>query len=332
MRSSRSEIDENKKNTKILIAYFLCIFICIGALISIIVLLFNNNLNFYDGLKIIFYFLLFSVVYVLFAYYRMNKIAIGSVQGKEITEDDNSQVYHIVQELTLAARLPMPKVYVVDDMSPNAFATGRDPQHATVCVTKGLLSLMNREELEAVIGHELSHIKNYDIRVSTLAATLASVIMGIGVALVLTARIIFELNYWSNSDDDNDSREFKLFILLFGVGLFVVGILVKFIGMPLARLIELAISRQREYLADVSSTNLTHDPEGMINALEKLKDDDTPTTKNLTIVNQLCLVTPKFKKIGSKVKKNIINFDTHPSLDDRINRLRELQASSDLEK
>lgn len=328
MISSRNEIEENKKKTIFLLFYFVLLFIAIGALIVVILCLsMGKDYTIDNIIETLFYFFSFSLIYSLIAYFFMNRITIGSVKGKEITEDtDNNDykvVYNIVKELSLSARLPMPKVYIVPDESPNAFATGRDPEHATVSVTIGLLKIMNREEVEAVIGHELSHIKNYDIRVSTLAATLSSVIVGIGTSLIVTARLIFEMNDWSGG---KDKQSLNAVIGIFAVGSLILGGIIKFIGIPLSRLIQYSISRQREYLADVSSTKLTNDPQGMINALEALEQDNTPSTSNLTVVRQLCLNSPKEFRHNKHSKKihQFHGFDSHPPLEDRIARLKKL--------
>lgn len=325
MRSSRSEKEENIHRTRMLIFYFLIIFVLIGLLVGSFFEYFSDDkFNFVNCLKISGFFLLGSALYALIAYFMMNFIVVGSVKGEELDESSDSEVYHIVQELTLSARLPMPKVYIVDDPSPNAFATGRDPEHATVSVTSGLLRIMNREELEAVIGHELSHIKNYDIRVSTLAATLSSVIIGIGTMFIVSAKILFQSSLWGRDNEDDRNAGYAAIVL--ACGLIILGFLIKIIGAPLARLIEFAISRQREYLADVSSTTFTHNPQGMINALEALEQDNTPSTSNLTIVRQLCLNSPKEFRHNKNSKKvhQFHGFDSHPPLEDRIARLKKL--------
>lgn len=318
LTSARTEVEQNIRKTRHLIVYFIFIIVAIGLLIDTAIYYLSNRTVSMKGLLItLSCFLLFAFIYTLIAFFAQNAIAIASVRGKEVNESNYPVVYHIVQELTLAARLPMPQVYMIEDPSPNAFATGKDPKHATVAVTTGLLDVMNREELEAVIGHELSHIKNYDIRCSTMAAALSSVIVGIGAALVFSARETF----WAGLDErDKDSSTAAM---AFALGLLVLGLLIKFVGIPISRLIEFAISRQREYLADVSSTTLTHNPQGMIDALEVLKGDKTPTSKNFTVVRQLCFNAPHFSKVGDKVRK-YSGLDTHPPLEDRIKRIRKL--------
>lgn len=324
LTSARTEVEQNIRKTRHLIAYFIFIIIAIGLLLDTgIYFAFNKTVSTKGLVFTLLGFLLFATIYTLIAFFAQNAIAISSVHGIPVNEENLPVVYHIVEELSLAARIPTPAVYVVEDPSPNAFATGRDPRHATVSVTTGLLEVMNREQLEAVIGHELSHIKNYDIRCSTMAAALSSVIVGIGAALIFSARETF----WAGLDDrDRDSSSVAMG---FAIGLLILGLLIKCIGIPLSRLIELAISRQREYLADVSSTTLTHNPQGMIDALEVLKGDKTPTSKNFTIVRQLCFDAPHFSKIGDKVRK-YSGFDTHPPLDDRIKRIRKLISDEQL--
>lgn len=324
LTSARTEVEQNIRKTRHLIAYFIFIIIAIGLLLDTgIYFAFNKTVSTKGLVLTLLGFLLFATIYTLIAFFAQNAIAISSVHGIPVNEENLPVVYHIVEELSLAARIPTPAVYVVEDPSPNAFATGRDPRHATVSVTTGLLEVMNREQLEAVIGHELSHIKNYDIRCSTMAAALSSVIVGIGAALIFSARETF----WAGLDDRD--RDSSAVAMGFAIGLLVLGLLIKCIGIPLSRLIELAISRQREYLADVSSTTLTHNPQGMIDALEVLKGDKTPTSKNFTIVRQLCFNAPHFSKIGDKVRK-YSGFDTHPPLEYRIKRIRKLISDEQL--
>ena len=176
--------------------------------------------------------------------------------ARQVSEDEAPEFYHIVQDMAMVAQIPMPRVYIVDDMSPNAFATGSKPENAAVAVTTGLLNLMNREELEGVIGHEVSHIRNYDIRISTIAVALASAITMIS---SIAGRMMWFGGGRRRSDRDDDS----------GLGvLMLIFSLIAIILAPLAAtLVQLAISRQREFLADASSVELTRNPQGMINAL-----------------------------------------------------------------
>jgi len=238
-----------------------------------------------------------------FAYFFSDKIALWSSGAKPVTREQLPRLYEVMERLAAKASLPVPKLYVVPDAAPNAFATGRNPGHASVAVTEGLLQLMNDDELEGVIAHELSHVRNYDILISSVAATIAG-------AITYLAR----MGYWANlfgsggRDDDRD-----------GGGL--AGILMLFLAPVAALLLQLGISRQREYSADATGVRMVGQPYGLISALQKLGayNKRIPTTVLSPTTSALCIVKPMF---ASEMLSSL--FSTHPPLEDRIAALREM--------
>ena len=284
-------IAANKRNTVIIMTVFVGIIGGIGYLLSSI----------YGNSSITPWIVGGALFYALIQYFLASKLAVMSTGAQEIEKSDNPRMYRIVENLAITEGLPMPKVYIIDDPAPNAFATGRDPQHALVAATTGLLDIMNDQELEGVLAHEMAHIKNYDIRVSMAAVALTAVI---GVLSDIVLRFIF-LN-----DDDEDSKNPIALIL----GLFFV-----LISPFLATITRLAISRQREFLADATAVSLTRYPDGLISALEKLKNNKPLERQNSTTASLF---------ISNPMKQGFFQrlFSTHPPLDDRINRLKENSA------
>ena len=216
------------------------------------------------------------------------------------------EFYHVVEDMALAANVPMPRVFIIDDPSPNAFATGSDPQHAAVAATTGLLSQMNREELEGVMGHEMSHVRNYDIRLQTVAMALAG-------AITFLANFASHA-WWFGGSRDNDDD---------GGGVFVaVGAILLIVLAPLAAtLVQLALSRNREYLADAGSVELTRNPQGLIAALTKLKEAQ-PMKQSSAECASLYISSPHLNAIHGRGLNAL--FDTHPPLDARIARLKKM--------
>lgn len=216
------------------------------------------------------------------------------------------EFYHVVEDMALAANVPMPRVFIIDDPSPNAFATGSDPQHAAVAATTGLLSQMNREELEGVMGHEMSHVRNYDIRLQTVAMALAG-------AITFLANFASHA-WWFGGSRDNDDD---------GGGVFVaVGAILLIVLAPLAAtLVQLALSRNREYLADAGSVELTRNPQGLIAALTKLKEAQ-PMKQSSAECASLYISSPHLNAVHGRGLSAL--FDTHPPLDARIARLKKM--------
>ena len=227
----------------------------------------------------------------------------------------------MVRELTIAADIPMPRVYIINDAAPNAFATGRDPQHASVAITSGLLGKLDREELQGVIGHELSHVRNLDIRFTLLVGVLVG-------SIALLADFFLRFTFWSGvagggrrRSGGSDSAGGLQAIM------FVVAIVLAIIAPFFAALVQLAVSRQREYLADASSVELTRDPYGLERALAKIAADPEPLKEANRATQHLYIVNP-LKKLGDHSSGL---FSTHPPILDRINRLRQLSGEAPLD-
>jgi heat shock protein HtpX len=249
------------------------------------------------------------------AYWKSDAVALRMSHARPADPEQYARLHNIVEGLCIAAGLPKPRVYVIDDPAPNAFATGRDPRHAAVAVTTGLLERMNRIELEGVLAHELSHVKNYDVLVSTLAVTL------VGVVVLMSDWALRFLWFGGGrrGDDDGDSGGSGGAPLAFlGLGLLILT--------PLfARLMQMAVSRRRESLADVSGVSMTRYPPGLISALEKLKDDKTVVQYNSRATAHLWIESPLAREPGEGPFARFNRFfDTHPPLDERIKVLKEL--------
>ncbi|MCE5323883.1 M48 family metallopeptidase [bacterium] len=241
------------------------------------------------------------------SYYYSDKIVLASTRAREATKEEFPHYVNAVEGLALAAGIPVPKTYVMDDPAPNAFATGRDPEHGVICVTTGLLSIMNRVELEGVLAHEMSHIKNFDIRFMALVSVLVGAVAMLAHWFWWTGRLGFG---GRRSRDDEGGQAQLIF--------YAVGILLAILAPIAAALVQAMISRRREYLADASGAMLTRYPDGLASALEKIASDPhvlgtaNKATAHLFIANPL-------KGIGS-----FLSFDTHPPIEDRIARLREM--------
>ena len=246
------------------------------------------------------------------SYWKSDAIALAMSRAQPATIEEYPRLHNIVEGLCIAAGLPKPRLYIVQDEAPNAFATGRDPKHAAVAVTTGLLQKMNRIELEAVLAHELSHVKNYDILVSTLAVTMVG-------AVALLSDIGIRSMWFGGGRRNNDNNG--------GAGAFIMIIALVFLVLaPIAaKLMQLAVSRRRETLADFSGVEMTRYPPGMVAALEKLRDDQTVVASGSRATAHLWIEQPmaRTKEEGSFARLNGL-FDTHPPLEERIAALREL--------
>ena len=244
----------------------------------------------------------FAIFSNAFAYFFSDKIALMSSGAKPVTREQLPRLYAVMERLAGKANLPMPKLYVVPEAAPNAFATGRNPRHASVAVTHGLLELMNDDELEGVIAHELSHVRNYDILSSSVAATLAGAITWIA--------------YWGPwlGGGDRDDREG-------GGGGGLLALVMMLLAPFAAMLLQLGLSRQREYSADATGARMVGNPYGLISALEKLGtyNNRIPTTAISPSTSSLCIVRPRFGRRGLATL-----FSTHPALPDRITALRNM--------
>lgn len=284
-----SSISENKRNTVIIFMVFIAIISGIGLYFSYI----------YKNDYIFLILLVFSTLYALVQYNISKSIVLYMNGAKPVSREIAPGFYAAVETISVTAGLPMPKLYIIDDESPNAFAAGTNPEKSIICATTGLLNIMDKSELEAVVAHEMSHIKNYDIRVSMAAVALTSVIE-------LISELVLRFFIWS--DDDNDNRNPLIVVL---------GLLFVMISPLLALVTRLAISRQREFLADATAVSLTRYPEGMISALQKLKNNGKPLRKQNSTTANLFIVNPMKRSFFQNL------FSTHPSIDDRISRLKD---------
>lgn len=242
------------------------------------------------------------------SYYWSDKIVLGVSGAKQIQKKDNPELFRIVENLGIAAGLPTPKVYIVDDSSPNAFATGRDPKHAAIAFTNGILERLNKQELEGVAAHELSHVGNRD----TLLMSVVSILVG---TLAILADW-FMRSLWFRSDDREERNGGNIFMIL--------GIVTAILAPIIATLIQLAVSRRRELLADASGVLLTRYPEGLENALLKISQDPRPTESATTGTAHMYIVNPfKGREVGGWF---VGLFNTHPPIEERIKALREMEG------
>jgi heat shock protein HtpX len=251
------------------------------------------------------------------SFFAGDKLVLAASGAKEVTQESAPQLMNVVQEMALAGGVPMPKVYIIDDTAPNAFATGRDPKHASVAITTGLLQKLDREELQGVMGHELSHVRNYDIRFSLLVAVLVG-------SIALLADFFLRFTFWGGGrrgGGDRDKGGGGLAAILF-----IVAIVLAVIAPFIARLVQLAVSRQREYLADASSVELTRNPAGLERALAKIASDKEVLEVANRATQHLYFTNPikKFEQRSSSM------FSTHPNVVERINRLRQLTGGQPL--
>jgi len=245
-----------------------------------------------------------ALIYVVFQYYQAGSQALAMAGARQIQKKDNPRLYRIVENLAITTGLPTPKVYIVDDPAPNAFATGRDPEHAAVAATTGLLELMDDQELEGVMAHEMAHVKNLDIRVSTIVFGLVVVV---GFIADFFARMAFFGGLRRNNGGGNP-------VVL------VVGLLAMILAPLLAALIQAAISRQREYLADATGALTTRHPEGLARALHKLGENGRPLKRQQASMAHLWMADPMQPGVIDRM------FQTHPPIPDRIRRLLENQT------
>ena len=262
--------------------------------------------------------LIIGIVASLGSYFAGDRLVLAASNAKRVDASKTPQLMNVVQELALAANIPMPAVYLIEDTAPNAFATGRDPKHASIAITTGLLQKLDREELQGVIGHELSHVRNLDIRFSLLVGVLVG-----SVALLSHFFLRFTMfggGRRSGGDRDRGGGGLQAIML-------VIAIVLAIVAPIAARMVQLAVSRQREYLADASSVELTRNPAGLERALAKIATDKevlevaNPATQHLFFTNPI----KKFEERSSSM------FSTHPAIVDRINRLRSLAGEAPLQ-
>ena len=295
------QIASNKRKTWVLLIVFFLLLAIVGYAVGY---LFMNSG--FGGVTIA---MILGFIYALTMIFQSTEIVMSMNGAREVDRDEEPVLYHVVEDMAMVAQIPMPRVYVIDDPGLNAFATGSNPQNAAVAATSGLLEIMNREELEAVIGHEVSHIRNLDIRISTIAVALAS-------AITLLSSMAGRMMWWggasrSRRNSDRDSGGLEVIML-------VISLLAIVLAPLAATLVQLAISRQREFLADASSVELTRNPQGMINALLKLENSQPMTHHVDDASSALYINDPQKRGFLKKL------FYTHPPISERIERLKNM--------
>ena len=294
---------KNKFESGIIISIFIIV-------VTLIIYYICNALNFGEFSIIIA--LIFSIASAWGSYYYSDKIVLASCHARPATREEDLKLVNILDALMVTADLPKkPDLYVVEDAQPNAFATGRNPEHAIICITTGLLQKLDYYELEGVIAHEMSHIKNYDI----LLSAVVSVFVGLIVMLSdMFSRIIF----WGGSKDrDSDSKTNGILMLL--------GLICLILSPIFGTLMQLALSRKREFLADITAVEFTRNPDGLISALQKLENDPNELKSANSATANMYIINP-FKKNGEKGKKKTSSlWSTHPSTEDRIEALRNIK-------
>ena len=295
------QITSNKRKTWILLLVFFLLLALVGYAVGY---LFMRS-----GLGGMIIALIIGLIYALTMIFQSTEIVMSTNGAREVDEQTAPDLYHVVEDMAMVAQIPMPRVFIIEDSSLNAFATGSNPQNAAVAATSGLLAIMNREELEAVMGHEVSHIRNYDIRISTIAVALAS-------AITLLSSMAGRMMWWGGagrrrSDNDRDGNGLEIIML-------IISLLAIVLAPLAATLVQLAISRQREFLADASSVELTRNPQGMINALRKLENSE-PMHQHVDDASSALYINDP-KKGGGLQKL----FYTHPPISERIERLKHM--------
>lgn len=244
-----------------------------------------------------------GLFYMIMTLTQSTSIVMSMNNAHPVTEEQAPVLYHVVQDMSMVGKVPMPKVYIIDDPSPNAFATGPNPQHAAVAATTGLLERLNREELEGVIGHEISHIRNYDIRLQSTALALSSVISYL-------ANLGVNSFFWGRINRDDDDNQSAILALIFSI-------LTLILGPLAATFAQMALSRNREYLADAGSVELTRNPQGLIDALRAISDSEPMRNANTSSAS-LYIADPFKKSSWTHL------FDTHPPIEKRIERLEHM--------
>ena len=300
MPTTYNYIESNSRKSLALMTGFLVFVIGFGWFLSYL-------LNSYWILVIA---IIYSIGTEIVAYWNSDKIILSIVRAKQITRESNPRLFNIVENLCITAGLPIPRIYVMNQEQPNAFATGRDENHAAIVFTKGLLEKLNTSELEGVAAHELSHIKNKDILLSSMIVVLVGVI-------TLMSDLFIRIGFWGGFDNDNSDSNGNL-----GLILLIVGIIGSILAPIAATLIQLSISRKREFLADSSAALLTRYPQGLASALRKIADDKTPMTITNSSIAHLFISSP-FK--GRNSKSFLVKlFMTHPPVEERIKALKNM--------
>ncbi len=297
MATLYDQADKNTRLTWVYITGFLVFVIGVGSVFAVAM---NNS-------AIIYVAVVFSIVMSFASYWWSDKIVLSMSKAKLVDHDSNRDIYHLVENLCITAGLPVPKIYIIEDSSPNAFATGRDPEHGVICLTTGIIAKLDKPELEGVIAHELSHIGNRDILLSTVIVVLVGFI-------ALLADLFRNWAFWGGGrrrSNDNEGGQLQIIFVVLAV---ILSILAPIAGV----LMQLAISRKREFLADADGALLTRYPEGLASALEKISADPTPLKEANRATAHLFIANPFRGKNVAKL------FMTHPPIADRVAALREI--------
>ncbi len=294
-----SEISSNKLKTWLIMIFFV-------VFITTAIYVFSQAFGY--GLSIVGFALILSGLMSLGSYYYSDKMILAMSGASEISKKDNKELYNTVENLTIAAGVPLPKIYIINDNSPNAFATGRNPEKAVVAVTTGLLNTLTKSELEGVISHELSHVKNFDTRLMAIVAIL------VGFIALISDFFMRSLWFGGGSDNDNRNSSQGVFVLI--------GIIFAILSPIAAVLIQFAVSRKREFLADASGALLTRYPEGLASALEKISQYPRPMKNANNATAHLFISNPFKDKEGKNPFASL--FNTHPPIQERIKILREM--------
>jgi len=298
------QISKNVFKTYFLLMLFLGLIIGLGWVFAQV----------YEDPSILYIVAIISSLFAIVSYWNSDKMILNMAGAKELKKEDNPNLYRLIENLTITAGLPMPKVYIINDKNPNAFATGRDKNHAALALNTGLLEILNDNELEGVIAHELSHIGNRD----TLIATIAVILVGI---INILSDLFLRSNYF-RSRDDNKNNNFWL----------IIGLIVSILAPIAAMFIQLAISRKREYVADSNAALITRYPEGLIRALEKISNTPIQRSSSFKTAVEPLYFASYFKIDSSKDKKGLTNktpwyleiFSTHPPIEKRIENLKKI--------
>ena len=295
------EISHNKRNTFLLLFFFILFFTAVGYGFGYY---YTEDLNQSIGFMGIFG--IVAMVYAAISYFAAPGITLAIAKAQEIKKSDHPTLYRTVENLSIAVGVPTPKIYIIEDTALNAFATGRSPDKAYVAITRGLLEKLDKPELEGVMAHELSHVKNYDIRLQCVTVAL------IGLIALVSDVMLRSLFYGRHRNSDNKGNPIAL----------IIGIALAILAPLIAKLMHLAISRQREYLADASGAMITRYPEGLARALEKIKADHEPLEVANKATAHMYIENPLRNEQGMKWLNNL--FSSHPDTDDRIKRLRKM--------
>lgn len=290
-----SDIAHNKRKSILIMAVFVLIIAAIGDVIDVI----------YGGGSpaVLIGVVVGCLIYAVISYYTGMRFSLAVNSAKEIKKTDNPRLWRIIENLSITDGLPMPRVFIMEDPAPNAFATGRDPKHSAVCATSGLLDIMNDDELKGVFAHEMSHIKNYDMRVSMIAFALTA-------AISLVADILLNMTFFRGGGERNDNNQIALYL----------GIAAAILAPLVALMVQMAVSRQREYLADATGALTTRYPEGLASALKKIENTGSALKKQNTATAHFFFANP----LRAHSITNL--FSTHPPIEERIKRLEKMDS------